>query len=60
MLDGLGHRVVWYMVMNVLEEKSGSSSQAVMKWRQNDLTETSVPTSHTAQSHNSEDNNFES
>jgi hypothetical protein len=24
MLSGLGHRVVWYMVMNVLEEHSGS------------------------------------
>jgi hypothetical protein len=24
MRPGLGHRVVWYMVMNVLEEHSGS------------------------------------
>jgi hypothetical protein len=26
MQSGLGHRVVWYMVMNVLEEHSGSVS----------------------------------
>jgi hypothetical protein len=24
MQSGLGHRIVWYMVMNVLEEHSGS------------------------------------
>jgi hypothetical protein len=29
MLSGLGHRVVWYMVKNVLEEHSGSASHVV-------------------------------
>jgi hypothetical protein len=60
MQSGLGHHVVWYVVINVLEEHCGLSSQAVGRWRHYVLTKTSVPTSQTTQSHISEDNNFES
>jgi hypothetical protein len=31
MQSGLGHRVVWYMVMNVLEEHFGSVFTASLK-----------------------------
>jgi hypothetical protein len=58
MQSGLGHRVVWYMLMNVLEELSGPVLKAVGRWRQYVLTETSVPTSQTTLSHNLEDYNF--
>ena len=57
----LGHRVVWYMVMNVLEEKAWvclyrlSEDGCSISWPQ-----TSVPTNHIMWSHNTEDYNFES
>jgi hypothetical protein len=56
----LGHYVVWYMVMNVWRSNVGLSLQAVRRWRQHILTETSVPTSWTTGFHNPEDFNFES
>jgi hypothetical protein len=34
MRSGLGHRVVWYMVLNVLRSIPGLSSQAVRRSRQ--------------------------
>jgi hypothetical protein len=59
MWSRLGHRVVWQMVMNDFEEHTVSLFK-VGRWRQYVLTETSVPTSQTTQSHNSEDYSFES
>jgi hypothetical protein len=49
MWSGIEHCVVWYMVMNVLEQDSVS----VFTGRQYDLIETSVPTSQATQSDNS-------
>jgi hypothetical protein len=61
MQSELGHYVVSYMVMSVLEEHSGflfiasGKMEAVYA-----LIETSVPTSRSTQSHNLEDGDFES
>jgi hypothetical protein len=42
--SGLGRRIVWYMVMNVLEEHSESIFTALEKTDEYALTETMVPT----------------
>jgi hypothetical protein len=55
MQSGLGHHVVWFW-----RRIPGLSSQVVRRWRRYVLTETSVPTSQTTHSHNSEDCNYES
>jgi hypothetical protein len=56
MVSGLGHRVVWCMVMIVLEDHSGSVFAGSRKME----AETSVPTNQFTRSHNPEDYNFES
>lgn len=52
----LGHRIVWYMVLNVLEEHSGFVFTGILRWMQNVQTEISVPT--VSRYHNVENYNF--
>jgi hypothetical protein len=54
MLSGLGHRVVWYKVMNVLEEHSGSLFTG--SWKMAAVCpDRNLGTHHTTQSQISED-----
>jgi len=61
MRSRLGHRIVWYMVMNVLEEHSGSifTGRRRMEIVYPDV-KSSVPTNRITSSHNPEYYNFES
>jgi hypothetical protein len=58
---GLGHRIVWYMIMNVYKEHSVFGSlQVVPRWRQSVLTKTSAPTNQITLFYNLENYDFES
>jgi hypothetical protein len=44
--SGLGRRIIWYMVVNVLEEHSVCVFTALQKMKEYVLTETTVHTNH--------------
>jgi hypothetical protein len=57
---GLGHRIVWHKVVNVLEEHSRCIFRGRRKVEVIGPDQIPVPTNHITRSHNSEEYSFQS